>query len=796
MDSKGSKSFLAVVAASVLSLAATAGEDEVLLDVATNYAKNVSHARCLTAAEAKKTVDEVFAKTPVYQKAGRAERAKRLIDDGMATLVRYEADREWGDSESADKSLKRKTVYKLFKKWMETELPEDDCGGKARIHDRLGAGTDGDEVAVYADGTIETSYGWLPEGTIIDLLGVAESLELAAGAPTNAEEVVVVADVEIVDLASLANLAHVEPEHGIDGEEDESFQHSVRATYSVDMRVRNVLRGKCPFRRFCFSAVHDTANASATGDWLFFRGMTLEVGLARVDGKLKINRFEPVFPYPPYSKEGIRIFRKDSDCGSPFRTVMGLIPADAREYTDWRGLKDDISGSLVALQYGDRELALFASTTNLIEGLYGIFPDYGPSVKITVYGDGESNFDYWRNAWFAESAVTIRSLGEDDGFKRIQETETVAAGICPDLDVLTKELSSIGFADVAGATYAQVSPYPADSDAFCTDEYIKMSGLYLDERLSGNGWIALPKDGISGSLVALQYGDRELALFASTTNLIEGLYGIFPDYGPSVKITVYGDGESNFDYWRNAWFAESAVTIRSLGEDDGFVRTQGAKTVAAGTCPDLDTLTKELSSIGFADVAGATYAQVSPCPADSDASWTDEHRKMSGLDLDERLSGNGWIALPKGGTANAKFLAYGCVWWEARLEPPETNGVRTVSYCKARLARDVVLVCGYVEDAAELKATLNEDRAADILAFALHARQSGFAKESERIASALFAIKESGDAALSGIRKRLAKIAAEYPDFATWEKKELARKEELEKRRKADESDSDAEEEL
>ena len=111
MDSKGSKSFLAVIAASVLSLAATAGEDEVLLDVATNYATNVSQARCLSAEEAKKTVDEVFAKASVYQKPGRIERVKRLIDDGMATLVRYEADREWGDSETADESLKRKTVY-------------------------------------------------------------------------------------------------------------------------------------------------------------------------------------------------------------------------------------------------------------------------------------------------------------------------------------------------------------------------------------------------------------------------------------------------------------------------------------------------------------------------------------------------------------------------------------------------------------------------------------------------------------------------------------------------------------
>ena len=333
MDSKGSKSFLAVVAASVLSLAATAGEDEVLLDVATNYAQNVSHARCLATAEAKKTVDEVFAKTPVYQKAGRAERVKRLIDDGMATLVRYEADRERGDSETADESLKRKTVYKLFKKWMETELPEDDYGGKARIEDRMGSRAEGDQVAVYADGTIETSYGWLPEGDFINLVGAAESLELAAGAPTNAEEVVVVADVEIVDLASLANLAHVEPEHGLPGEEDVCFEHSVCATYNVDMRVREVRRGKCPFRRFCFSAVHDAVNASATGDWLFFRGMTLEVGLARVDGKLKINRFEPVFPYPPYSKDGIRIIRSGTDDVSPF-LADGCVAEDVREYTN------------------------------------------------------------------------------------------------------------------------------------------------------------------------------------------------------------------------------------------------------------------------------------------------------------------------------------------------------------------------------------------------------------------------------------------------------------------------------
>nr|MCR5839801.1 hypothetical protein [Kiritimatiellia bacterium] len=123
---KWTVAFLAAVAASVFSLAATAGEGEVLLDVATNYAQNVSQARCLSAEEAKKTVDEVFAKASVYQKPGRIELVKRLIDDGMATLVRYEADRERGDAESADKSLKRKTVYKLFKKWMETELPEDD----------------------------------------------------------------------------------------------------------------------------------------------------------------------------------------------------------------------------------------------------------------------------------------------------------------------------------------------------------------------------------------------------------------------------------------------------------------------------------------------------------------------------------------------------------------------------------------------------------------------------------------------------------------------------------------------
>ena len=151
--------------------------------------------------------------------------------------------------------------------------------------------------------------------------------------------------------------------------------------------------------------------------------------------------------------------------------------------------------------------------------------------------------------------------------------------------------------------------------------------------------------------------------------------------------------------------------------------------------------------------------------------WVPEQDQIEGKMLDQRQSGNGWVVPPKEGEASAKFLAYGCVWWEASVEDPGTNIVRHVRYEKARLARDLVLVREYVDEVAQFDVGLGEGAAADILAFALHARQAGFVKEGESIVAALFARKRNGDTALKALRSRLAEVVRDYPDFETWEKK-------------------------
>ena len=216
--------------------------------------------------------------------------------------------------------------------------------------------------------------------------------------------------------------------------------------------------------------------------------------------------------------------------------------------------------------------------------------------------------------------------------------------------------------------------------------------------------------------------------------------------------------------------------MRYIRENDGFVRKGRKVGEGPKSPPDLDALKKELESKGFANVAGAMYANVYASPASVDLYCIPEREQMNGKMLDQRQSGNGWIVPPKEGDTNAKFLAYGCVWWEAPVAKPETMDTREVSYSNGRLARDLVLVREYVDEVAEFDVGLGEDTAADILAFALHARQAGFVQDGERIVASLFARKRNGDMALKALRERLSDIVQNYPDFETWEKKMLEKK--------------------
>ena len=611
-------------------------EDAAVLCIVTSRYSNVSNARCLAPDEANMVIDEVFAKVPAYSRfPGRTEATKRLIDDGMATLVSFNAD----DCSRSSIVPERKTFYELALKWMEVGYTEE-YNGKGRIWHKDGATRcDGTSIEVDWKGKVESSFcGGICDFQFEKLFGKTASLELACGNPKNEEEVVVVADVETVDLASLGNLDHVTPAQPLEGEEGLVGEHSARATYVVEMRVKAVKRGECKFRRFSFRAVLDETNASVTGDWLFYRGMTIEVGLHRHGGKLKISRVEPVSPYPPYSKDGICIFNDEVSIASEEGGPDNVLPADVR-----RAQFGSNSASRIAVLYGGGELAVFESTTNLVEGMYGVFPDYGPYVKITVYGHKEDNLDYWRYAWFA---------------------------------------------------------YGSDG-----------SRHYAPRDLSPNGKNADPA-------------------------------------------------------WR------SSVSIRTLGEDEWIVEAVREAADSPGEAPDLEVLTKELEAKGFANVAGAMYAHV--CASPASYRLFSECLHANECEFDQRQSGNGWVVPANDG--EAKFLAYGCVWWKALAEDPGTNKVRHVKYEKARLRRDMAFIQEYVDEVSELDAYLGDDAAADILAFALHARQAGFVNEGERIVASLFARKRNGGKALETLRKRLTEVVRDYPDFEAWEKKMLEKK--------------------
>ena len=626
-------------------------EDAAVLCIVTSRYSNVSNARCLAPDEANMVIDEVFAKVPAYSRfPGRTEATKRLIDDGMATLVSFNAD----DCSRSSIVPERKTFYELALKWMEVGYTEE-YNGKGRIWHKDGATRcDGTSIEVDWKGKVKSSFcGGICDFQFEELFGKTASLELACGNPKNEEEVVVVADVETVDLASLGNLDHVTPAQPLEGEEGLVGEHSARATYVVEMRVKAMKRGECKFRRFSFRAVLDETNASVTGDWLFYRGMTLEVGFSRHGGKLKISRVEPVSPYPPYSKDGICIFNDEVSIASNEHGPDDVLPLDVRRRR-WGYCKPRSAGRIAVL-YGGGELAVFESKTNLVEGVYGVFPDYGQHVKITVYGREENNLDYWRYAWFAYSSAGTRP------------------------------------------------------------------------------------------------------------------------YGTCVDMSPEGDAKNADPAWR------SSVSIRTLGEDEWIVEAVREAADSPGEAPDLEALTKELEAKGFANVAGAKYAHV--CASPASYRLFSECLHANECEFDQRQSGNGWVVPANDG--EAKFLAYGCVWWKALAEDPGTNKVRHVKYKKARLRRDMAFIQEYVDEVSELDAYLGDDAAADILAFALHARQAGFVNEGERIVASLFARKRNGEKALETLRKRLTEVVRDYPDFGAWENKMLeAEQKRLEKQRK------------
>ena len=668
-------------------------DEAALVRVATNGwgGVAVSNVVVCTPTEAKSAVNGIFSKTDHYGSPQKREVVCRLLDAGDAYLVKFDRIEKTHNSDSERRTIPV-TTWMLFRNVMNWGLPCESCDGRIEISTRCSTA---DIFTVNSDNEISGFEGDIFEEDFTPIFGPSELLAQAQG----------------------------------------------------DLRVRDVRRGTCAFRRFAFPVELDTANVSVTGDWLFFRGMTLEVGFSREGNALKVNRAEPVFPYPPYAKDGICLYTAPSEIPacSPFCGRLNAIH-DIRE-----NAKESrhVSKGLALVQYGDRELAVFASSTNLVTGMCGTYPDYGASVKITVYGDAGSNLDYWRTAWFAEPHKVW--IADEDEARYVSAVSIEEIGLAADFGLHNVHWGKkMLFFKWRNTVLPSVKFHPpatiGDVAAFFTV--------------------------MDCSVCAAEKGDIRYAVSADAS-------AVSRTVRPFAATNVYA-----FAALRRVC-AENGCTFRVKGTNVVISAEVGEDMMRP---PDLDELTRELAASGFADVSGAVYAAVSPYPAKVDECSL-PCNEMAGMTTARaarfRASGNGWVVPPKSDAGRVKFLAHGCVWYEAQagsvgLSVTDEDGkekmLQSVSFSKARLARDVVFVRAYAEEMASFADAPSEGELVDLLCFALHARQAGFAAEAERIVSALFACPKNGAVAVKGLKKRLEKVKRDCPDFEAWERKVIQEK--------------------
>lgn len=227
--------------------------------------------------------------------------------------------------------------------------------------------------------------------------------------PTN-QPIVVVADVMSVTMVAVT---------GLDDKCRSLSGSKSLAWYRVTVHVRRVERGELMNRWLSFPVSQDGVwDLKLQGGWLFYRGITLKLGLSQKDGGLILDYAVPTLPYPPYSTEGIQVYG-----GS-----RGNMP-ETNAFTRCEGVRRvlDTDDTPLAIQYGDHTLAVFVRGVPLFSECVARdaqkYYDFGVSAKVHVWFNGSGGDEaYWRNAWFADhwndtcsqlpSALTLHRIGE------------------------------------------------------------------------------------------------------------------------------------------------------------------------------------------------------------------------------------------------------------------------------------------------------------------------------------------------------------------------------------------------
>ena len=153
------------------------------------------------------------------------------------------------------------------------------------------------------------------------------------------------------------------------------------AEYSIRMDIRSAERGLINAESLFLTARRRWLDFGC-GSWLYYRGMTLRIGLRSNGSDYSLVNVLPVMPYEPFSEEDV------------------FVSGGGRIGKDWKEFQEGKMASLM-VQYGSHTKVEFVHGDIVNCGPCGSFPDFGITsrVKVVELLEG-SNREYWEDAWF------------------------------------------------------------------------------------------------------------------------------------------------------------------------------------------------------------------------------------------------------------------------------------------------------------------------------------------------------------------------------------------------------------
>ena len=154
------------------------------------------------------------------------------------------------------------------------------------------------------------------------------------------------------------------------------------ADYSIRLDVRAVEQGFVGADCLTLSIRRKWSNFGCCS-WLYYRGMTLRVGLRNNASGYFLVRACPVLPYEPFSDKDV------------------AVSGGSRIGEDWKEMQEGRLSPLT-VKYGNHTIAEFCHGEIVNCGQCGAFPDFGVTAKVKVELTDKSNKEYWEDAWFVK----------------------------------------------------------------------------------------------------------------------------------------------------------------------------------------------------------------------------------------------------------------------------------------------------------------------------------------------------------------------------------------------------------